>query len=72
MKTYYVEYKMSEVDGTKYVCVTAQSKADAYDKAVYETIPNKEGHLPYSAWVCSVTYSNGKRQEFNTCEGNPY
>lgn len=52
--------------------VAASSKADAYDKAVYELIPAAEGELPYSAWVVSVTYNNGNYKTFNTFEGNPY
>lgn len=58
--------------GYKMVDVIAKSKAEAYDKAVYELIPAIEGELPYSAWVASVTYQNGNYREFNTFEGNPY
>ena len=54
------------------IAVLANNKEDAYDKAVYERIPNREGRLPYSAWVVSVTYSNGNYKKFNTHEGKPY
>ena len=54
------------------VDVIAQNKAEAYDIAVFEIIPNEEGRLPYSAWVESVTYQNGNTRTFNTFEGNPY
>ena len=70
--TYAVKYRMHSADNEKYVCVPARSKAEAYDKAVYEDIVKKEGTLPYSAWVHGVTYNNGKRKMFNTFEGNPY
>lgn len=57
---------------TKHIDVLAKNKAEAYDKAVYEAIPEKEGEHPYSAWVASVTYQNGNYRNFNTFEGNPY
>lgn len=69
---YYVKYQMYSADDVKGVCVAAANKADAYDRAVYEVIPKKEGGLPYCAWVESVTYSNGKLRRFNTFAGNPY
>lgn len=73
MHTYYVEYRLdgnySEVKGLH---VAASSKADAYDKAVFEVIPAKEGKHPYSAWVHSVTFKNGNYRTFNTFGGNPY
>lgn len=71
MKAYYVKYRSSGYD-IKGVQVIAKNKEDAYDKAVYEEIPKREGSLPYSAWVYSVTYSNGNCKYFNTCEGLPY
>ena len=71
MKAYTVEYRMvgNEV---KSISFLAKNKFDAYDKAVYELIPQKEGETPYSAWVSSVTYQNGNYRRFNTFEGNPY
>ena len=71
MKAYRVKYRLvgSEVKG---IDVLARSKAEAYDKAVYEVIPEAEGEMPYSAWVYSVTYNNGNYRTFNTSEGNPY
>lgn len=70
--TYSVKYKMHQADEVKCVCVPAIRKADAYDKAVYFAIPKKEGSLPYSAWVDSVTYANGAHKTFNAFEGKPY
>lgn len=71
--TYYVMYRMYGIwSDAKGICVAARSKAEAYDKAVYELIPEKEGTYPYSAWVESVTYSNGNYRVFNTSEGNAY
>ena len=72
MKAYYVRYRMYDADEVKGIGVLASNKADAYDKAVYEAIPKNNGSLPYSAWVYSVTYRNGKHVKFNTHEGNPY
>ena len=70
---YAVHYRMSGTwDKEKAVYVIADSKADAYDKAVYEVIPETEPASPYSAWVHSVTYQNGNVRYFNTFEGNPY
>ena len=71
MKTYHVKYRIlgKEVEG---IDVIANNKAEAYDYAVYELIPNEEGEYPYSAWVSSVTYNNGNYKLFNTFEGNPY
>ena len=68
---YWVEYRLYGTD-VRGIDVLAQSKADAYDKAVYEAIPAREGELPYSAWVASVTYKNGNYRQFNTFEGKPY
>ena len=70
---YCVKYKMndcSEDPRTVYVC--AKNKADAYDVATFEVIPEKEGCIPFSSWVYSVTYQNGHYRRFNTCEGLAY
>ena len=72
MKTYYVQYRMYQHGDLKGICVAATNKHDAYMKAVYQKIRTAEGGLPYSAFVSSVTYSNGNYHEFNTFEGNPY
>lgn len=72
MKTYHVRYRMYQYGEELGIDVPARSKEDAYDKAVYEWIPRREGSLPYRAWVSSVTYSNGKYKRFNTIEGKPY
>ena len=72
-KTYYIKYLLdgwySEEKG---VCVPAGSKAEAYDKAVYEMIPAKEGRMPFGAYVHSVTYKNGNYRVFNNDYGNAY
>ena len=65
---YTVEYKMYGADDVNRAEVTAQSKAEAYDKVVYEHLDQ----MPYSAWVASVTYKNGKVKRFNTYEGKRY
>ena len=72
MNAYYIKYKMQQFGEELGIDLLAKNKADAYDKAVYEAIPKKEGHLPYSAWVSSVTYKNGNYKRFNTFEGKPY
>lgn len=46
------------------VSVSAGSKKEAWNTAVYETIPNNFGELPYAAWVESVTYQNGNYKKF--------
>ena len=71
MKAYTVEYRITGNE-VKSISFLAKNKVDAYDKAVYELIPEKEGEMPYSAWVSSVTYQNGNCRYFNTFEGNPY
>ena len=65
---YGVEYKMHRADDVRRMDVIAGSKAEAYDKAVYDVLIE----LPYSAWVASVTYQNGNYKRFNTHEGKPY
>lgn len=73
MKAYTVKYNMrNNSELAKSISFLAKNVIDAYDRAVYEEIPNKEGELPYSAWVESVTYNNGKQKFFNTFEGKPY
>lgn len=69
---YGVHYKMHSADRTHLIDVVAGSKAEAYYIAAFEAIKAKEGSCPYSTWVSSVTYNNGKCRYFNTFEGNPY
>lgn len=72
MKTYCINYKTHNTNEVKSIQVLAENKEDAYDRAVYEIIPQIECELPYSAWVDSVVYKNGNRKMFNTFEGKPY
>lgn len=72
MKAYCVHYTMSKTGDEKQIALLAKNKIDAYDKAVYELIPEIAGESPYAAWVQSVTYNNGNYRVFNTCAGNPY
>lgn len=73
MKAYYVKYQINGWwEEEKGIGFLAKNKADAYDKAVFELIPEKEGKCPYSAWVHSVTYNNGNVKYFNTCDGKAY
>lgn len=72
MYAYWVKYRNNAYGEEKGIQIPACNKEQAYDKAVYELIPQREGSLPYSAWVESVTYNNGNWHHFNTCEGNPY
>ena len=72
MKAYAIHYKVREFGEVKLITLLANNKEDAWEKAVYEDIPKKEGEPPYSAWVISVTYNNGNYRKFNTCEGKPY
>lgn len=73
MKAYYVKYRLNRNSKVKGIGFLAKTKADAYDKAVYELIPEaNDGETPYSAWVHSVTYNNGNVHYFNTSEAMPY
>lgn len=66
MKAYYVKYQLNGYwDIERGIDFLAKNKEDAYEKAVFELIPKKEGRHPYSAWVHSVTYNNGNVRYFN-------
>lgn len=69
---YHVKYRKYQYSLEEGVDVIANNKAEAYDYAAFEVIPDKEGIYPYSAWVSSVTYNNGNCHYFNTSEGNAY
>lgn len=69
---YTVAYRMTQWGEQKELQVVARSKYEAYDKAMYEIIPEIHTYSPYSAWVQSVTYQNGNYRVFNTSEGNAY
>lgn len=71
-KAYAVEFKLHSCGEIQMVSFLANNKEEAYDKAVYEEIPKVTGEYPYSAWVKSVTYNNGRYRVFNTHEGKPY
>lgn len=70
--TYHVRYRLYQSSEEQGIDVVASSKFDAYDSATYEVIPEIEGVCPYSSWVSSVTYNNGRCHYFNTSEGNAY
>ena len=72
MKAYLVKYRTYMTGEEKEIEVLARSAAEAYEKAMFELIPARDGALPYSAWVQSVTFSNGRVHYFNTCEGLAY
>ena len=72
MREYIVEYRMYLSDQVKNVKVIAKNKEDAYDHATYDLIPEKEGSIPYAAWVRSMICKNGDEKFFNTHEGMPY
>lgn len=72
MKTYYIKYIPYLCGEEKGIDVLANNKYEAYDKAIYELLPQKEGCHPYSAWVSSVTYSNGNYHRFNTHSGKSF
>lgn len=65
MKAYTVHYELHLGGETKQISFLAKNKQDAYDKAVYEIIPQMEGTHPYNAYVYSVTYQNGNQKIFN-------
>jgi len=69
---YWVKYRTNHYEEEKGIDVLAKNKEDAYHKAL-DKIEEKEGHIPYSAWVYSTTYQNGRHQVFkNTNEQNPF
>lgn len=69
---YTVSYRVWSSGEVKRIHVIASSKAEAFDVAIYEAIPQKEGKHPYSAYVDNVTFQNGNVHYFNTSEGNAY
>lgn len=69
---YYVEYTLTNYETPRGVQVCASNKREAWQKATFEEIPNKEGQQPFSSWVSSVTYQNGNYKRFNTFSGKPY
>ena len=73
MKAYYVKFLLdgwySEERGIQ---SPANSKEEAYDKAVFELIPKEYGRTPFAAYVYSVTYNNGNYRLFNNDYGNAY
>lgn len=71
-KAYTVHYLMTRFGDERSISFLAYNKYDAYDKATFELIPEKEGSLAYATWVASVTYANGNYKEFNTFCGNPF
>lgn len=72
MNAYYVKYRLYQGAEVKGIDLLAHNKAEAYEKATYELIPEIEGEMPYSSWVSSVTYNNGNVRYFNTHEGKGY
>ena len=66
MKAYTVHYQLNGIGSeTLSISFLAKNKVDAYDKAVYELIPQMHGQAPYYAYVYSVTYQNGNKRIFN-------
>ena len=65
MRAYTVCYELYLGAEPKQISFLAKNKQDAYDKAVYEIIPQMEGEPPYNAYVYSVTYQNGNKKIFN-------
>ena len=71
--TYHIKFWLdSHASDEQELDVIAESKADAWEKATFEIIPEKYGKCPYSAFVASVTYANGNTRRFNTCHGLAY
>lgn len=67
MKAYTVKYRLDgKWSEPKSISFLAKNKFDAYDKATFELIPEKDGRMPYSSWVYSVTYNNGNEHVFKT------
>lgn len=62
--TYHVAYWMAYWELEREIDVIAGSKEEAWETAMFEAIPNKEGCNPYNVVVESVTYQNGKYKRF--------
>ena len=71
MGTYTVNYRMWNGAPVEEVQVEAENVRDAYYKATYDVLGTGECY-PYSVWVVSRTYKNGRVHYFNTCEGLGY
>lgn len=61
---YYVTYQMHWYSKQEGIAVPASNKVEAYQKAVYELIPELKGSQPYYVTVSSVTYQNGNVKYF--------
>lgn len=70
MKTflYIVEYRMNQCSDVEKVHVIAKDKWEAWDKARFEIIPEKNGCEPYNAWVHAIQYKNGNFRVINKSE----
>lgn len=71
MQKYTIAYKMYQADAVNHMEVEAVNKYNAYDIADSDIWEKGEG-MPYSMWVESVTYANGRIKEFYTFEGKPF
>lgn len=67
-RRYNVFYRMP---GAK-VQETSVIAANAYEAWREVAYTARDGEYPYSAWVDSVVYSDGRVHYYNTSEGNPY
>lgn len=72
MKTYQVNYRIESWTPVETIDVKANSIDEAWDTAMFVEIPRQTGEHPWSVWVVSVTYKNGRVHKFNTCEGCGY
>lgn len=73
MKAYMVNYYLDGAyEEERSILSPASNKYEAYDRAVYELIPEKEGRIPFAAWVASVTYNNGNYKTFRSFCGNSF
>ena len=71
-RTYHIAYRLYKNGDVEHIDVVSGHRGDAYIDACFEAIPQKDGKVPYSAWVESVTYANGNCHRFNTSEGNAW
>lgn len=71
-RNYTITFKKYPESEPQNIIVKARTKWEAYDKAMYEVIPEIMAFSPYSAWVSAVCYKNGNFKKFNTFEGMPY
>lgn len=73
MKKYKIVYTFDMSLSKVYeMTIEAKNKYEAYDKAIYETLYEEEGRLPFASYVDGYFTKSGEYHNFNTSFGNAY